>query len=360
MFFFKKLLFAFRILFRERTVVIRTSDTTKFVRLYPLLQLFFLFLVCSICFFIGWKFHKFEQAQTRSFLKQYQDIIDENNEYRKYLLVVNDRLSKINEYFEVHNYISKSEKEKLTTMPSKDLELSKKVIDGKLLKTYSGLEKRNKELSKKIAKLNINAIDLVEEQVVNNDNSKAGGKGGPFEPFSRKRKHTVKPLLQMHKLKVNDKNFQSSIDKLMLAEKVSYSLPTGLQTGNGYRVTSKYGIRQDPINPDLVGFHKGLDIVVNDSNIKATKDGVVVFAGKRHGYGNCVEIEHSSDPNAYSIKTVYAHLKDVNCKKGESVKSGDNIGIQGHSGRSTGPHLHYEVIVNGNRVNPLKFINYKA
>ena len=145
MFFLKKLLFAFRILFRERTVVIRTSETTKFIRLYPLLQLFFLFLICSVCFFIGWKFHKFEQAQTRNFLKQYQNIINENDEYRKYLLVVSDRLSKINEYFELHNYISKNDQEKLTTMSSRDLELSKKIIDGKLLKTYSGLEKRNKK-----------------------------------------------------------------------------------------------------------------------------------------------------------------------------------------------------------------------
>ncbi len=118
---------------------------------------------------------------------------------------------------------------------------------------------------------------------------------------------------------------------------------------NGARLSSNYGMRKHPI----LGYnkmHKGVDFAApTGTPIFAAGNGVVEFAGKNGSYGNYIRIRHD---NIY--KTAYAHLKGF--KKGiyggVRVKQGDIIGFVGSTGRSTGPHLHYEIIVNGKQVNP--------
>ena len=118
---------------------------------------------------------------------------------------------------------------------------------------------------------------------------------------------------------------------------------------NGARLSSNYGMRKHPI----LGYnkmHKGVDFAApTGTPIFAAGNGVVEFAGKNGSYGNYIRIRHD---NTY--KTAYAHLNGF--KKGiyggVRVKQGDVIGFVGSTGRSTGPHLHYEIIVNGKQVNP--------
>ncbi|MER2563663.1 MAG: M23 family metallopeptidase [Myxococcaceae bacterium] len=116
-------------------------------------------------------------------------------------------------------------------------------------------------------------------------------------------------------------------------------------------VTSDFGSRVDPYTSERV-MHAGMDIAgPHGKEIIAPSDGTVVFAGLEGGYGNVVVIDHG-----YGIKTRFGHLASIKVKAGEHVKRGDLIAAMGNTGRSTGPHLHYEVRVNGIAQNPRKFI----
>ncbi len=117
-------------------------------------------------------------------------------------------------------------------------------------------------------------------------------------------------------------------------------------------VTSPYGNRTSPFS-GILKFHEGMDIAAQTGMpVMAPADGVVIKAGFGTGYGNMVEISHG-----YGIKTLFAHNSRLNVKAGQRVKRGDIISYVGDSGSSTGPHLHYEVRVNGLPVNPVKYMN---
>jgi murein DD-endopeptidase MepM/ murein hydrolase activator NlpD len=117
-------------------------------------------------------------------------------------------------------------------------------------------------------------------------------------------------------------------------------------------VTSRFGNRTSPFS-GIQKFHEGLDIAAQTGTpVAAAADGVVIKAGFGTGYGNMVEISHG-----YGIKTLYAHNSRLNVKAGQRVRRGDVIAYAGDSGSSTGPHLHYEVRLNGLPVNPAKYLN---
>ncbi len=117
-------------------------------------------------------------------------------------------------------------------------------------------------------------------------------------------------------------------------------------------VTSHYGNRTSPFS-GILKFHEGMDIAAQTGTpVMAPADGVVVKAGFGTGYGNMVEISHG-----YGLRTIYAHNSRLNVKAGQRVKRGEVISYVGDTGSSTGPHLHYEVKVNGLSVNPVKYLN---
>lgn len=116
-------------------------------------------------------------------------------------------------------------------------------------------------------------------------------------------------------------------------------------------VTSDFGQRLDPYTAERV-MHEGLDIAAAEGkHVRAPADGTVVYAGLVSGYGNVVVIDHG-----FGIQTRYGHLSQILVKAGQHVKRGQYIAEVGNTGRSTGPHLHYEVRVNGVPENPRKFI----
>ncbi len=117
-------------------------------------------------------------------------------------------------------------------------------------------------------------------------------------------------------------------------------------------VTSPFGSRTSPFS-GILKFHEGIDIAAQTGTpVMAPADGLVMKAGFNSGYGNVLEISHG-----YGIKTVYAHNSRLNVKEGQRVKRGDVICYVGDTGSSTGPHLHYEVRLNGLPVNPVKYMN---
>ena len=108
-----------------------------------------------------------------------------------------------------------------------------------------------------------------------------------------------------------------------------------------------------PAEKDQIQFHKGLDIgVAYGTDVRSAASGKVIFAGVKGGYGNCVIISHGN-----GLDTLYGHLSTIIVKANEVVKVNDVIAKSGNSGRSTGPHLHYEVHKNNTPVNPKLFMN---
>lgn len=116
-------------------------------------------------------------------------------------------------------------------------------------------------------------------------------------------------------------------------------------------ITSDFGVRLDPYTADRI-MHRGLDIATAQGQpVLAPSDGTVVFTGTEGGYGKVLIIDHG-----YGVKTRYGHLAEIFVQLGERIQRGAKVGSVGNTGRSTGPHLHYEVRVNGIPENPRKFI----
>ena len=128
-------------------------------------------------------------------------------------------------------------------------------------------------------------------------------------------------------------------------------LPLATPSSKHLRFTSPYGVRTDPFTKNAT-WHGGVDLAHGwNAPINAAGPGKVVYAGYKSGYGRVVEVEHG-----YGFKSLYAHLNSVKVKKGDTVAMGDLVGLMGSSGRSTGPHLHYEVHFNGKQYDPSKFL----
>ena len=108
-----------------------------------------------------------------------------------------------------------------------------------------------------------------------------------------------------------------------------------------------------PAEADQMQFHKGIDIAASfGSDVFCAAKGKVIFAGSKGGYGNCVIVSHGN-----GLATLYGHLSEILVKANQEVKVGEIIAKSGNSGRSTGPHLHYEVHKNNTPVNPKLFLN---
>ena len=143
--------------------------------------------------------------------------------------------------------------------------------------------------------------------------------------------------------------FDTLLQKLEAQRNLLASTPA-IRPTRGW-LTSHFGYRVSPFTGKKE-FHKGVDIAHRHGTaILATADGIVSFVGKKGAMGNVLVIDHG-----HGMLTRYAHLKMALKKRGEPVKRGDIIGQMGSSGRSTGPHLHYEVHLNGVPVNPAKYI----
>lgn len=145
-------------------------------------------------------------------------------------------------------------------------------------------------------------------------------------------------------------NVALSLDTLASLKKQARKLPVANPLP-GAKMTSRFGSRIDPFNRRSA-FHAGIDFRAGRGTpVRATGSGRVVHAGRKGGYGMMVEIDHGN-----GITTRYAHLSRILVKQGSRVKPGDTIGKVGSTGRSTGPHLHYEVRRNKKATNPARFL----
>ncbi|QDO98289.1 M23 family metallopeptidase [Ferrovibrio terrae] len=136
-------------------------------------------------------------------------------------------------------------------------------------------------------------------------------------------------------------------DLLALAQRLPLDLPMSGEA----EVSSTYGRRTDPFTKQPA-FHAGIDFIgPNRAPVVSTAPGVVVFAGRKGPYGRAVEIDHG-----LGVKTRYAHLSTITVQAGETVPFGRQLGTMGSTGRSTGQHLHYEILLDDEQIDPGKFI----
>lgn len=176
----------------------------------------------------------------------------------------------------------------------------------------------------------------VAESVLLNQELNESAQGGPFNAVDTS---------------VLSENQQALVDKIVVLNQLSSSLellPTSLPAKSFY-ISSSYGLRTDPVTKRRA-MHRGIDLAGwHKTEIFAPAHGTVKRAGKNGGYGKFIEIEHKN-----GFVTRYGHLAKINVKRGQEVQKDQVIGLMGNSGRSTGTHLHYEILHNEKHINPLK------
>lgn len=183
-------------------------------------------------------------------------------------------------------------------------------------------------------------------------NVKEDGKGGPLLPTSRGAIDTEKPLTHSLDEAMSEfGQFSKMVGTLRndWTRQLSWleTLPTGIPVGGDYRVTSGFGMRVDPFT-GMLARHEGLDFTAaSGTPIVAAAEGVVTRSGWEDTYGNIVEVTH-----AEGFITRYAHISKRRVEEGQRVKRGQHIADVGSTGRSTGPHLHFEVFRNGRVLDP--------
>lgn len=166
------------------------------------------------------------------------------------------------------------------------------------------------------------------------------GQGGPLTPLSfSTRGEAPSPDAE------RANRILGEMDRLNLYRIAAQKAPFSIPVKNAFRFTSGYGMRWGRM-------HQGTDFAAaHGTPIYSTADGVVIHAGWLSGYGRLVKIQHE-----FGIETRYAHMSKIRVKVGQRVSRGERIGDMGNSGRSTGTHLHYEIRVGGNAVNPMIYI----
>lgn len=165
--------------------------------------------------------------------------------------------------------------------------------------------------------------------------------GGPLEQLVSERNGSLDPRFERMVLSLSR---MASLERGL--QEIPQVMPADIKS-----ISSGFGYRRDPFNGHAA-MHAGLDFrAPYGAPIHAAADGTVSFVGQKSGYGNVVEVSHGN-----GMITRYAHMSRFGARVGQDVKAGDVIGAIGNSGRSTGPHLHFEVRINGNAVNPRPFL----
>jgi murein DD-endopeptidase MepM/ murein hydrolase activator NlpD len=175
--------------------------------------------------------------------------------------------------------------------------------------------------------------------------------GGPFINSSLK-EQDVDIALQalMGRMQIREDIFNETESILLKQSVIKDTLPDLYPVSVGYR-SSSYGWRIDPML-GIRSFHEGLDFSAAEGDeIKATASGIVVAAGKSPDYGNYVKIKHGG-----GIETRYAHASKLFVNTGDLINKDQVIALVGNTGRSTGPHLHYEIRLNGRSLDPRKYL----
>mgnify|MGYP000490851345 FL=1 len=273
----------------------------------------------------------------------------------------------------VHLMLSTDEKpiNKADYLTSKTIDLNRNSLENNALNTNETVLKKQQltALTIKLAELQSHVLRLnaLGERLADNANipeqefnfGKLPPSGGPSSTTSENSKKSSAQLLveitQLENSLDHEENQLQMLESLTLGHHIENTrYLSGRPITKGW-LSSYFGMRKDPFN-GRPAMHKGIDFAgKEDGNIIATASGVVSWSDDRYGYGQLIEINHGD-----GLKTRYGHNKKLLVSVGDVVTKGQVIAKMGSTGRSTGPHVHYEILHNNKQINPLKFVYRKA
>jgi len=241
--------------------------------------------------------------------------------------------SKINKIKQHYSILSKSLVELQTKMNNISSKMETIENKDKAIRTYADMPLIDQD----VRKLGIGGVRLADNTSIDND----------FTDRLKSLEMDVEALTRKVKLELS--SYSDIYNKVTDDVSMIHSIPSIRPIKGGY-LNSSFGYRKDPIN-GKVRFHYGQDITVTlGETVIAPADGIIKVSRYMGGYGKVVKIDHG-----YGYTTLFAHLSKILVKKGQKVERGDKIGLSGNTGRSTAPHLHYEVHHNGTPQNPLDY-----
>ena len=367
------------VIFSDDKNVIRFNITS-----HVLIVVFILFSILTIAF--SFNYYSYtknkhnidiinqELQQTRDINAHLVDTIDkisaEVNQFSRYF----DFINNVNNS-ELQNHEKKNKKSKLSKKKNKKKsDINMKYVEGVRLQMSNLMSNLYNKSSFRITQIlnKITDVGLV-HNVVNEGgyatqlnkmikkiklSDYENHQGGPLELYIENRNNYLAKSNFVEEQQLGSDLYHKETDLLKKVnylinlEKVSRTIPIGSPFEKNYIITSRFCYRLDPVNKKDIAAHKGVDLYAEtNSPVLATKNGVVKVATTSETYGNTVLLYHG-----YGIHTRYAHLNKINVSVGDTVKSGSILGTQGSSGRTSGEHLHYEVIYNDNKIDPIKFI----
>ncbi len=207
-----------------------------------------------------------------------------------------------------------------------------------------------KQLSERLSSLEVAAQKLRVMAGLGMDG--LGGVGGPAAgdlEVAFDEKSLLDQLNSLEKKSISLREELRKFQEYYKDRSILLSATPSIMPVTGYP-SERFGMRRDPFTGSR-SFHNGMDVSAPvGSKVIATADGVVRFAGRQHNYGKLVKLEHR-----FGLTTRYGHLKELAVNRGQVIRKGDVIGYVGATGRATGPHVHYEVRLNGRSLNPLRF-----
>lgn len=244
-------------------------------------------------------------------------------------------------FFSIQYFTSLSQVHELNRLKSENRELQ--LANEEFSKSVEGLQSELKSVEERTRKLAIVAgINPVEMRVPGG----VGGIGSETEIGNPYQDEIDRMSFRSRRLKTDI----SVLERRLMERDRLWSSTPSVAPVRGI-LTDGFGNRSDPFTGRPAS-HGGIDISTSHGRpIIAPADGVVAKAEWASGYGNVIYLSHG-----YGYSSRYGHLSEISVKPGQKVKRGDTIGLVGSTGRSTGPHLHYEVRVNGNPVNPLEYV----
>ncbi len=222
-------------------------------------------------------------------------------------------------------------------------ELTQKVKALEAAKQSLATEEASNQMSMEQVQKSFDAIDSTLNQI----NAKMRKRG--LKDIAPKIKNVGGPVEEELNLEELTKFYNKELRNL---DKKLEGIPLGIPHHG--KITSRFGYRRNPFTNKGREMHSGIDIKGNTGEaIKATAAGKVVHAGYKGQYGRVIIIEHSN-----GWETRYAHLSKTKVREGQRVEAGQIIGSLGNTGRSTGPHLHYELLSHGTKINPEKTLKF--
>lgn len=281
--------------------------------------------------------------------------------YKQQAQVVEEKIRKIADEQE---WLKPEELEEKTTLRDALLQRDRAVSERNELlakieileENIKSLEETEMEILNRVGKLSEKEMTKIKE-AVSTINKSIKKQNKYFNPLANSKKDSAGgayvpdvPVVNNARLNQKLQEVFAQIDDVSYYREVMKSVPIGKPVWS-YWLSSSFGHRSDPFNKKSAT-HKGVDLASNKGNkVKTMAKGKVTRSSWNGGYGNMVEIDHGN-----GFKTKYAHLNKAYVKKGAYVNPGDTIGEVGSTGRSTGPHLHYEILYNGTPVDPMAFI----